>query len=198
MWREFTKETPARPWWALISSLLALAGTTALAQYMTQTRARPRTATFVVNQPGWPISVRLPEGTHQVPNQEILSETVNAEGTRGELTFKMAGQRNERADLRLYFQMEDPPLSQEQAFHELTGLPADDGEEIEVGQLSGLWAMGESQDGALVLTAVATSPEGLTLQIEMKTAVAGARLRKEFEEICSSVEYRAWSVRGPD
>lgn len=198
MWREFTKETPARPWWALIFSFLALAGTTALAQYMTQSHGRPKRTTFVVHQPGWPISIRLPEGARRVPNQDVLSEPVNSDGTRGELTFRLAGQRPDRADLRLSFQFEGPPMSPEQAFHALTGLPADDAEEMSVGPLSGRWAMGESEDGALVLAAVATSPEGLTLQIEMKTTAAGSRLRKEFEDICSSVEYKAWSVRSPD
>lgn len=192
MWREFTKETPGRPWLALISSAMALAGTTALAQYMTQARGHPKAATFVFSLPGWPVSVRLPEGARRTPS---LNEPVNSEGTRGELRFRLAGARQERGELRVYFQCEDSSTSLEQAFHALTGLSADDGEEIAMGPLSGLWSMGATEDGAIVLTAVATTAEGLTIQVEITTTAAGARQRKEFEEICSSVEYKSWAVR---
>ena len=197
MWREFTKETPARPWWALVFSALALAGTTALAQYMTHAKGSSRTTSTLVGALGWPFGFQLPEGFHRVGISDSLREPVNAEGTRGEMAFKRMELRRGTADLRVYFQWDDEPIATDRMFHTLTGLSPDDAEVIDLGPLSGIWTMGVSSEGAVVWTAVATAAEGLTLQIEMTTPTAGSRQRREFEQICSSVEYRVWAIRRP-
>lgn len=57
MWREYTRETPARPGLAILAAALALIGTTALAWVVVQ-RANPRR----VEAPAyWPIRFTLPD-----------------------------------------------------------------------------------------------------------------------------------------
>jgi hypothetical protein len=199
MWREYTKETPARPWLGLICSALALAGTTALAQYVTKSKGGTVAAPSVlVNVGGWPMAFRLPEGFHRMSTEDPWNDPVNAEGTSGAMAFQRTDRRRGSADLKVRFEWDEGAITPAEAFHAMTGLPGDDAESIELGPLSGLWEFGESNDGKFVLAAVGTSPDGLVVQVELTTRIPGSKLRKEFEQICSSIQYKIWAVRAKD
>jgi hypothetical protein len=199
MWREYTKETPARPWWGLICSALALAGTTALAQYVTKSKGGTVVSpSALISVGGWPVAFRLPEGFHRVSAADPWNDPVNAEGTSGEMAFRRTDRRRGSADLTIRFEWDEGPISPAEAFHTVTGLSGDDAEAIELGPLSGLWGFGDSSDGKLVWAAVGTSPDGLAVQIELKTGIPGSKQRKEFEQICSSMQYKIWAMHAPN
>jgi hypothetical protein len=62
MWREYTRETPARRGWPLAGGILALAGTTALAWMVTDRVTAPPPLVPVEPLPHWPIRFAVPAG----------------------------------------------------------------------------------------------------------------------------------------
>jgi hypothetical protein len=197
MWREFTKETPARSGLAVIATAAALGCTTALAYFVTTSKAAPTAPQERQALVGWPIKFDLPVGFHRIANADSLQEQLFADGIRGSLTYVSVDRRQVKAVLEVHYRVEDAPLATDKMFRTMTGFSLDDTKEIQIGPLSGLVGHREESDGRIVYSAVACLPEGLALQFEMQTANDGPRQVKEFERICSSVEFKDWAIRRP-
>lgn len=197
MWREFTKETPARSGLAVIATAAALGCTTALAYFVTTSKAAPAAQQERQSLAGWPIKFDLPVGFQRVANVDDWQEQVSADGTCGSLRYVRVDRRQGPAILEVHYRVEDGPLETDKVFRSMTGLSSEGAKEIPVGPLSGLVGHHEESDGSVVLSAVACLTEGLALHFEMQAANDGPRQEKEFERICSSAEFKEWAIRRP-
>ncbi len=198
MWREYTKETPARPGWAIVGTAMALASTTALA-YITVNRSAPTGVGTParVSIPGWPISFALPRGFDSMsPDEGEIA--VSPEGTFGDLHSVHSAGRRGAAIFTVRFKVENEDVNLTRAFAKWSGQSAADAEPISVGPLKGLAAETTEMSGITKYTAAAVVPAGLIIVIEEDTPGPSSRYRRQFEAVCESVQFKPWFVRNRD
>lgn len=195
MWREYTKETPARAGWGVVAMALALTGTTGLAYFVAVTKAAPGAVLPKrVSEPGWPISFALPGG-FRLLRPDVGEESVSRDGMSGELHGLREGGRGGPAIVAVRFKVQEDRATLSKAFAKWTGQEAEEGEAIKVGSLEGLAMVTSEPRGLVKYTAVAVLPEGLVIAIAIETTNASARARRQFEAVCESVQFKDWFVR---
>jgi hypothetical protein len=196
MWREYTKETPARAGWGVVTTAIALAGTTGLAYFVTGAKAAPAAAlTARINLPGWPFSFALPHGFRLVLPEGRMAQVVSDELTSGYIEGARMGARGEVAVLSVRFKVHDRELDLRKAFARWSRLDAADAGAVKVGSLDGLAAASPQPEGHVKFIAVAVIPDGLVIVIELETASASPRARRQFEAVCESVHFKDWHGR---
>jgi hypothetical protein len=194
MWQEYTRETPARPFLAVLGTGLALAAATGLAWLVTDARAIPTTE-VVQSPPDWPIAFKLPLGVSWVRRGDSSRGDMSWDGAQGAISYAGKGSDQLGSALIVAFGVLPEGTSAEEALFRLTGHRARAAEETTVGPLTGTMAASRSGTGALNLAAAACSERGLAFAVEYVTLEHGSRARLAFQEVCRSIKYKDWSIK---
>lgn len=197
MWREYTRETPARPGLAIIMAALALAGTTALAWVMTH-RANPKKE---VKLSHWPISFNLPEGLeltyldNQGSQYPFLSD-----GTRGQAIFRAAGDLQSDTAIEVTYLLLEEGSTLDDACNTLIG---DEGppeaESISFGGFDGvvIATLTPSVRPRLTETCVGIHPCGLAVRFIQSLELDDYRRLGRFERMLFSTRMIDWTSPKP-
>lgn len=195
MWREYTRETPAKPGWAIASAGAALALTTGLAWVLAQQGFSTTTLAGSISPPNWPISLSLPPGAKPLAkwNNEVIGSDPAGNSGVAAFSWDEAEADQSMAILLAYKVTIDDDESPGMRSRGLdTGF--DDDREIVVGPLTGQLNLGMAPDGGRVYSAFARSDEGLALRIDLICPPGMRNSQGLFRRICRSVTFRNWYV----
>lgn len=195
MWREYTRETPAKPGWAIASAGAALALTTGLAWVLAQQGFSTTTLAASISPPYWPISLSLPPGAKQLAKWNDEELGADPAGNSGVAAFSWEEAEAEQPlTILLAYQVtidddESPGMRSR-------GLDSgfDDGREIDVGPLTGHLNLGMAPHGGRVYSAFARIDEGLALRMDLICPPGMRNSQGLFRRICRSVAFRDWYV----
>ena len=192
MWKQYTRETPARKGWALGAMIVAFLGTVGLAKLMVDSR----TATEGVGRhkqaiTGWPFQFTLPNeyrwGVLRQPPQSPFS----AGGRSREESVHYHGQSASGGTTRLfirYYKMPTGTSLQDAAAH--FNMDARGAAETqEIGPLRWLIPVIHVEGPGAQIAGVACSPEGVAIHIEFTGPGSVVLEFKIFESICRSIEF---------
>ncbi|HWL92352.1 MAG TPA: hypothetical protein VNT79_02365 [Phycisphaerae bacterium] len=181
MFRQYTRETPGRPLWALAAMVLAFAGTIGLAQWTVGVRRlAPRQAL-----PDWPIVFTLPDTFHWIRAEGALIKG----DRRSKLHAVYLGRHPDHGDCILAVHC-DPEGGAADASELLgRGLRAIVGleEVIQIGPLHGS-LITLTDDGERELQAEAVSPEGLRISLVLMGEASLNTMKSTMKRVCESVE----------
>lgn len=191
MWKEYTRETPARPGWALSAMVVTFAATLALAQWTTSARRAP----YLQEPPGWPIAFRLPESLRWNQAKGILKGGVSKD--EKVLAFIGFGPEIGRCILAVSCRSNVGPIGIGEllghGFRMLDGR----NRKIRIGPLTGVLLMESHPEEGQILRAQAWSDDGLEIVIELHGVAARSELQKLMKELCDSVELRPTAKPAP-
>ncbi len=184
MWRQYTREHPARPKLALAGTGLALAVSVGFAHLMTS------------NAPGgggpqslqhWPIVFEVPPTfwRQSIPNgpQAIVG---NSESS-GEAYFVQDDPALGKARLKIAFKFLPKGTSPKEAALELLGQELETVYRIRMGPLSGYLLQPAPDTELIHALAVGCSPDGLAVAVECTTLRAGSMAEETVLAVCKSV-----------
>jgi hypothetical protein len=194
MWREYTREVPARPFFAVIGSGLALAVVTGLAWVITDARTVPPVET-VQSLPEWPIAFTLPQSLSWRRSTGRLHGETSPDGMRGSAAYvgKSSGQSD--AALIVSFAVLPEGTTGEEAMLRLTGENPLNEEPIGMGPLTGTMFELRHGGGLTSMAAAACSDRGLAIAVEFVTLERDSHARLSFLEVCRSIRYKEWWIR---
>ncbi|MBI5762379.1 MAG: hypothetical protein HZA51_02510 [Planctomycetes bacterium] len=195
MWKEYTRETPARPGLGIVAAVIALAATTGLAQYFTTQRSRIAVAVERTALPRWPIAFSVPKGFRPVGTTSDWNVLRSDDGTEGGVVYFKGNLAIPEMRLDIDYQVVPAGLSMDRVYRRLTQQPLDDYDEIAVGPLKGICTSRKTEAGAAMLRAVARTDEGLAIMISLIAEEDSPRTRRVLEGVCESVEFKDWVVR---
>ncbi|HKQ46969.1 MAG TPA: hypothetical protein VJZ71_02740 [Phycisphaerae bacterium] len=195
MWREYTRETPAKPGWAIASAGAALALTTGLAWVLAHQGFSSTTLAEPVAPPYWPVSLSLPQGAKPLAkwnNEELGADPA---GNAGVVAYSWdSPEIVQSTTLVLAYKVvvddDDSPGLRSRSLDD--GL--DDDREIDVGPMSGRLDVRMAPDGGRLYSAFARTDEGLALRIDLICPPGLRNPQGLFRGICRSVAFRDWYV----
>jgi hypothetical protein len=196
MWQEYTRETPARPFLAVIGSGLALLAAASLAWVITDARAVTGGGA-VQSLPDWPIVFTLPRGYSWVKNTDDLYGDASPTGMRGSAAYMCKSPEHRDALLIVAFAVLPEGSTAEEAMLRLAGQEPQDEEPISVGPMPGAMTVVERGGGARAMVAAACSERGLAIAVGYAALDRDAGGRLLFREVCQSIKYKDWWVRPP-
>lgn len=197
MWKEYTRETPARRGLGIVAAVIALAGTTGLAQYFTTQRSRIAVAVDRAAPSRWPISFAVPKGFRLVGSTSDWNVLQPNDGSEGGVAYLKGSTSYPEMRLDVDYQVVPEGLSLDRVYRRMTEQPLDDHEEIEVGPLQGICTSQKTEKGAALIRAVARTEEGLAIMISLLAEEDSPRTRRVLEGVCESVEFKEWTMPPP-
>ncbi|MBX3395974.1 MAG: hypothetical protein KF841_11470 [Phycisphaerae bacterium] len=184
MWKEYTRESPARPGWALAAMVVTFAATLVLAQWTTSSRR----VSYVQEPAGWPIKFRLPESLHWSHARGVIKGSASKDARV--LAFIGFEPEIGRCILAISCRASAGPIG----IGELLGhgFRMFDGRNrpIRVGPLKGVLMTESHPDEGEILRVQAWIDDGLEIVIELHGEGHQAALQKLMKELCDSVELR--------
>lgn len=196
MWREYTRETPARRGLGVVFAAGALAGAILLAWAAIQ-RANPvrdESLSF------WPVTFSLPERYKLFSLQQ---GDVGADWIDG--AFSQAIYHTDPSSgivniLSVGYRLLPPDTTLADAVTELTAESPDQGRPMDFGPFHGLIfdMHGEppEMEAPSGLAVVGLSPDGLAVWLQV-TSVSGGGIKRGLVDICDSMRRRMWFVPRP-
>lgn len=194
MWREYTRETPARPFLAPLGAGLALAAALGLAWLVGTARAGPA-VWGPQSPPHWPVEFTLPEGFTWVQQDRAES---SVDGMIGNLAYEGRSSDLVPSVLGVSFAVLPAGTAVDRAAVELLGLELADARPTRLGPLEGKTAEARSGAEVRILAAVAVSERGLAVAVQLVSPRLGSGERSAFQAVCRSIQYRKWWVRKPE
>lgn len=192
MWREYTRETPARPGWAVVSAGAALILTTSLAWVLTNHGPPGATLGSSITPAYWPISFSLPADAKPLSQWDKLPLISDPGGVVGFVAYSWGGGGPEKSvrilmryavyDDHEGLNIDSSPLSEDFA----------DAEEIAIGPMTGRTFVALTAAGSRFYSAFATTDEGLGIRIDMICPPGYRNAESLFRRICESVAFQNW------
>lgn len=194
MWKEYTRESPARSGLGILVSAGLLLATLWLAARVTTAKAVPVELSERVEPAGWPISFRLPGGAQPMQGVESLADYYN-DGSVGDEAFQVPLGPTGVGRVLVRFEVLRPGLTPETAARGLLlGTPADT-QEISMGPLTGMIAEDRTALGHSAWMAVGCVPDGLAVGIRVLSTESSRSTEALLRAICDSVRFESWTVR---
>lgn len=193
MWREYTRETPARPGLALIMAAVALVGTTALAWLVTQ-RINPQVV-YAINY--WPIRFSLPEQFRQNSLEQVKIGSEWIEGNEDVALFNSGTTLDPTGYVVVRYKIFDSGADLNEASVDLLGEALVNSQPVNIGPIDGQIMETATPRGAIRLLAVGLTPEGLAISLEYLSTRFSAADFSRFQRICESVEFKDWYTPVP-
>lgn len=195
MWREYTRETPAKPGWAIASAGAALALTTGLAWVLAHQGVSASTLGGSVSPPFWPISLSLPPEAKPLTNWNNESLGSDPAGNAGVAAFSWdTPDSTHPTTIVLAYKVliddDDSRRISSRGF----GDGFDEADEITVGPMSGRSFVAMTPAGSRVYSALAKLDEDLAVRIDMICPPGLRNSEGLFRRICRSVAFRDWYV----
>jgi len=189
MWREFTREKPARRGWALGLSVVVFAATMALAWGLTTGRISTSRTGVIGDFEGWPIRFALPTGYGLRSASSIPAEG-DARGPGGVARYDANDQEGRRSVTVAFYQwpanLNWPEL---QRRLEIEG--ADGVDDVTLGRLD--WRLFETSrifSGIIEITAVHDQPNGLIVVVHSNVKAHETRAYVDLLAVCRSVKFK--------
>ncbi len=192
MWREYTRETPARRGLGVATAAMALIGTTALAWVVTQQSGGMRLETL----PNWPITFSVPEGFNRL--SDPLEESPQ-DGLSDRATFLLGHPRSPDAILEINYEiLQEDVATLEELMADRGMTKSDEVSDIMLGTLAGkLFRKADARGRTATLVAVGRTPEGLVLGLWYTGSAHDPHGLTRLKRICESIQFRAWTVPRP-
>lgn len=188
MWREFTREAPARRGWALAATGMAFAGTVCLAWVVMSSRQSASPAGHGQALPAWPIKFTLPSEYAWGSDPQMFVLESRADGRLGFATEYLGrSPRLGRSQLRVTYAELGAGTSLNEASHALIGRELEDPRTIGMGPATGRMDRRPMGNGRLVLEAVSCLDRGLGVAVSLECDARSNRSDRIFEEICASI-----------
>lgn len=192
MWREYTRESPARKGLALAASAAALAGTVAMAYAMTHLRTSPLEATRRTHPPFWPISFELPESWVRRSLDVNFLEPEPADDLIGRIAFEERRRNEVVARATILFTLLEPGDTVEDFIGSLPDDATMAAGDIRIGEWTGSPIRFDDPEAQGLRAAAAVSPDGLAVAIICEHAHATTAAGRLVERIAGSVRAEAW------
>ena len=187
MWREYTREVPARPGWALLSTALALCGSLGLAYSLTGKHQVPAGLNERRHLPHWPISFVLRSSFVEVTDQYAID---SLDGERQRAVFASPSGAGETVVLSYELSAED------QSGDQFNAVARDERGEIhliDMGICQGSCMIVRTPHGTGFL-AEGMTDSGLQIRVQYTSGEPEFRALRNMREICKSIEWQPWSV----
>lgn len=195
MWKEYTRETPARPGFAIMAAVLALACTTGLAQYFTLQKTQTHVAGMRADLFGWPITFTVPKGFRPAAAVLDWNELHSADGTEGSVLYDKGTSRTPEMRMQIEYHVVPTGLSIDRVYRRLTKEALGERDEVDIGPLTGVLTTGRTEKGAILLRSLARSEEGLAVMLSLVAEEDSPRVRRVLTSVCESVQFKEWVVR---
>lgn len=193
MWREYTRESPARKGLALAASAAALASTVAMAYALTNLRTSPLEATRRIHPPYWPISFELPESWVRRSLDVTFLEPEPSDDLIGRITFEDRRRDNEVvARATILFTMLEPGETVEDFIGSLPDDAASVPGSVQIGQWTGSLIRFNNPEAQGLRAAAAVSPDGLAIAVICEHAHATTAADRLLGRIAASIRAEAW------
>ncbi|QDV91452.1 hypothetical protein RAS2_25510 [Phycisphaerae bacterium RAS2] len=193
MWREYTRESPARKGLALAASAAALAGTVAMAYALTNLRTSPLEATRRIHPPYWPISFELPESWVRRSLDVNFLEPETPDDLIGRIAFEDRRRGNEVvARATILFTLLEPGDTVEDFLDSLPDDATTASGAVQIGNWTGSSIRFDDPEAQGLRAAAAVSPEGLAIAVICEHAHATSAADRLVERIAGSVRPEPW------
>jgi hypothetical protein len=195
MWREFTRERPARPYLAWGCSALALVTAVGSAWLVVRSRAQPTTE-GLQSLPHWPIAFTLPGGLTWSPDEGARTNGMSADGMSGSMLYVGRSAGWGPSVMIVGFQVFPEGTTPEQVLKDLTGRAPGDAQRIRMGPMKGVMLELPAEQGKAVrLVGAGCTERGLAVVVQHVTPAPNPQARRIFRAVCRSIEYKAWWIR---
>lgn len=194
MWREYTRETPARPGWSVVSAGTALALSTSLAWVLTS-RANSAAGLGQTESPVyWPISFSIPADAKPLPSWEGQPFEFDETGENGSIGFAWSTDRHDtKARLLIIYKLFKAGTRLDDIGARFLGGDFAESEPIEVGPMSGRMLTRVSiARGERLYSAVACTDDGLAFELILLAPPGVRNAEGLFRRICRSVTFKEW------
>ncbi len=188
MWREFTREAPARRGWALAAAGIAFAGTVGLALVVMSSRQSASLGGHGQALPDWPIKFTLPSEYTWGRDPQMFVLESPADGRLGFATMYLGrSPRLGTSRLRVTYGELGSGTTLKEATRALIGRELEDPRTIGMGPATGRMDRRPMGNGRLVLEAVSCLDRGLGVAVSLDCDARSGRSDRIFEEICASI-----------
>jgi hypothetical protein len=188
MWREYTREHPARPHLALWATIGLFAGTVGLAQYVASARAPAVLLRECTQYPeSWPFAFTLPPGYGWFPKEEGV--VTSPDGMAGQAPYETAVDH----ELTISFQLMAPGTTAAEAAGEKLADVLVDSRPVYLGPVKGEMTAILTPAGSMFV-ATGCLPCGLAIRTTYVTSVPHQRAAREFEAFCRSITFKDWWI----
>lgn len=186
MWKAYTRESPAKPGWAIGGMFIAFATTLVLAQWT----VGHRQASALQELNGWPITFMLPKSGHWMKAQ--AKGLFDGSRRKNEAYYIGHLESTEQCWLIVSCDPDSdgPQLVEmiDKGFRTLVG----DAQPIQIGPLKGVLTSQVGEDGELMLEAVANGHNRLEVRIILVGNGANkTEMKRAMREVCESVKLKA-------
>ncbi|MBN2562559.1 MAG: hypothetical protein JXQ75_16665 [Phycisphaerae bacterium] len=190
MWKEFTRETPARRGLAIFVSSLAFAGTVGLAWYVTSTGWSLLPDGGVQSPANWPIVYTLPEVYSWARAPQSRTVEVLPDRSVGIETYISQHGGRELGMLAITFEVRREGTTPSEAAPRLVGSELADTRSIQMGPMIGEMAQMSLGDDGANLVAVGCLPTGLSVGVKYVSLRDRTEAVRAFEAVCASITLR--------
>lgn len=198
MWREYTREVPARNGFAIVFSTLALSLTTGLAWVMARAEQTPIVLNQVEALRFWPIEFRLPDGFVRTDHMDTEIWFGKKNGVGGAAQYVKGPIARPEARLQFTYHLDEGTKNLEELIEREFGVPLSEGDAIRMGPLTGqAWYLRDVRTEDQTMVAIAVREDGLIILVTFDAATTSGSNRRLFRQICESITYQSWSVPDP-
>ena len=194
MWREYTREHPARPRLALWTTLGVFAGTVALAQFIVSARSPvegfcegPQSPAF------WPFAFDLPAGYSWSPDEQTAALPTMADGNGGAAVFAGEGTGGGKAMLLVSFAVLPPGTTAAEAAERLLRVEFVAAGPIRLGPIDGQIET-IATPSSTRMAAAGCLPSGVGVGLTYVTTAADEQAVEEFRAVCRSIAFKDWWI----
>ena len=193
MWKEYTREKPARRGWTLAMMGLAFVGTIGLAKILTDERA-PAVLDLTQRQslPRWPLSFKLPDDFRWTPVRGAIRappQLGNLAGM-GIAAFRGWNETGAHTEVLFRFRLVQDSISPELTAERVFLIPVDEGVDIEIDSTPGIMSISLGKDGSTRFSAVACSERGVAVLVVFHADPRVDGKTEVFEAICNSIAFQ--------
>ncbi len=197
MWREYTRETPARPGWAIVSAGLALVLTTSLAWVLT-THGPAEAVGRTESPSNWPISFSVPADAKPFTESNHRRLSSDETGNAGFVAYTWGtGDAANAARILIAYKVYDDESGLIDIGSEFFSEDAAEADVIEIGPLTGRLIVSHARTGSRIYSALASLDEGLAIRIDLISPPGTRNSEGLFRRICRSVSFKDWYLPRP-
>jgi len=196
MWKEVTREKPARRGWTVTTLALAFLGTVGLAKIMVDVRANDDEIISGRQSPAdWPISFVLP-AHHRWRAWGAPFDEVFAASSGGDvMSFLGRDPSGDQGVLLITYKAMSPGTPLEEVAWEMFEEPVETSEEIEIGPMTGRMIVKFSRSDGAHVFAFGRSEEGLAIGVAFVASDLSGEEVRAVRSVCESIEFKAWRER---
>ena len=190
MWREYTRETPARRGLGLVVAGFALVIAIALAWLVTSVRTSSPGTRHQQSPADWPIGFRLPEEYYWSANPSARLVGTFKDGNCGFAAYMGRSTTLGESVLIAWFAVLPEGTTETGAAERLLGIDLIEPRPIAMGPVRGRMGYDRMGDDTPAVVAVGCRDDGLAVAVKFSGPTSGRQMERILESICGSVSFR--------